>query len=302
MVRLLAVLVLAGASVNAESLLETFGSGANQFQIEFVAIGNPGNAADTTGSPNPAGSVDYVYNIGKYEISRDQINKANAVGDLEITLQDMTEFGGNGGSRPATGITWYEAARFVNYLNTSQGKQNAYRFNESGKFQLWEVEDSASGGTNRLRHKDAVYFLPSMDEWYKAAYYDPAKVGGAGYWKFPTASDHAPKAISGGKEPATAVYGQDLPFAGPADTTNAGGLSAYGTMAQGGNVWEWNECAYPGTDKSENADRAIRGGSWFYDFSGPEGVYREILEASSNWNHDPNREMYTLGFRIARKL
>ena len=36
---------------------DTFGSGVNTFGIEFVTIGNPGNTADTTGSPNPAGSV-----------------------------------------------------------------------------------------------------------------------------------------------------------------------------------------------------------------------------------------------------
>ena len=37
----------------------SFGSGSNQFQMEFVTIGNPGNAADTTGAPNPAGAVGY---------------------------------------------------------------------------------------------------------------------------------------------------------------------------------------------------------------------------------------------------
>ena len=43
---------------------DTFGSGANTFDIEFVSIGNPGNAADTTGNPNPAGSVPYAYRMG----------------------------------------------------------------------------------------------------------------------------------------------------------------------------------------------------------------------------------------------
>ena len=38
----------------------TFGSGANQFTMEFVTIGNPGNAPDTTGNPTPAGSVGYT--------------------------------------------------------------------------------------------------------------------------------------------------------------------------------------------------------------------------------------------------
>ena len=46
-------------SAEAPPFSETFGSGSNQFSIDFVRIGNPGNAADTTGSPNPAGSVAY---------------------------------------------------------------------------------------------------------------------------------------------------------------------------------------------------------------------------------------------------
>lgn len=49
----------------AEAAVVSFGSGANSFQMEFVTIGNPGNAADTTGLPNPAGAVGYTYGIGK---------------------------------------------------------------------------------------------------------------------------------------------------------------------------------------------------------------------------------------------
>ena len=116
----------------AQGLLQTFGSGANQFQIEFVTIGNPGNAADTTGAPNPSGAVSYTYNIGKYEVSRDMITKANAAGGLGISLQDMSSYGGNGVHRPAAGISWNEAARFVNWLNTSQGFQAAHNFTTSG--------------------------------------------------------------------------------------------------------------------------------------------------------------------------
>ena len=113
-------------SAEAPPISETFGSGSNQFSIDFVRIGNPGNAADTTGSPNPAGSVAYNYNIGKYEISRDMINKANSTGSLGITLADMTSYAGNGLNKPATGISWYEAAKFVNWLNTSKGFVPAY--------------------------------------------------------------------------------------------------------------------------------------------------------------------------------
>ena len=47
---LTAVVVLAATPTKAD----TFGSGANMFEIEFVTIGNPGNADDTTGDPNSA--------------------------------------------------------------------------------------------------------------------------------------------------------------------------------------------------------------------------------------------------------
>ena len=51
----------------------TFGSGGNTFNMEFVTIGNPGNASDSG-----AGSVSYTYGIGKFEVSEDMINKYNA--------------------------------------------------------------------------------------------------------------------------------------------------------------------------------------------------------------------------------
>jgi formylglycine-generating enzyme len=105
---------------------QTFGTGVNSFSMDFVEIGNPGNAADTTGSPNPVGSVAYTYNIGKYEVSRDMITKANAASSLGITMYDLTSYGGNLVNRPATGISWKEAAKYVNWLNTSTGNTPAY--------------------------------------------------------------------------------------------------------------------------------------------------------------------------------
>ena len=284
MFRSIFFLIFAAASVYAESLLQTFGSGENQFQIEFVRIGNPGNAADDTGF----GSVSYTYNLGKYEISRDQINKANEAGELGITFSDMSSFGGNRGLLPASGISWYEAAKFVNYLNTSQGKQAAYNFDGSGNFQLWGVGQYS--GNNQYRHKDAYYFLPNVDEWYKGAYYDPNKAGGAGYWDHPTGSDSEPNPVSGGTTAGTAVHLQPIE-AGPADITNAGGLSPYGTMAQGGNVWEWNESAFDLINDTTMEIREKRGSDW--DFYGLD------TGAFIRGQGPPTNEDVWDGFRVA---
>jgi formylglycine-generating enzyme required for sulfatase activity len=261
----------------------TFGSGANQFSIDFVTIGNPGNVADTTGFPNPAGSVSYIYNIGKYEVSRGMIEKANAAGGLGITLQDMTSYGGNGIDRPATGITWNEAARFVNWLNRIKGYQEAYNFTGNGandNISLWGAGQYS--GINKFRHKDAIFVLPSMDEWYKAAYGSPDGT----WYNYATGSNSAPSAVASGT--SGAVYnGQS----GPADITDAGGLSPYGTMAQNGNVGEWNESAFDGSNNSPSENRELRGGSWL-DFS-------DELDASISNVSVPTYEIFYYGFRVA---
>jgi formylglycine-generating enzyme required for sulfatase activity len=123
---------------------------------------------------------------------------------------------------------------------------------------LWSSGDAWQlGGENLYRHKDAFYFLPSENEWYKAAYYNP---GGSNYFLYPTGSDTAPAAVASGTNAGTAVYDGVASF--PAIVDSAGGLSPYGTMGQGGNVWEWNESAFDGSNSLSSENRAIRGGSW----------------------------------------
>src|SRR6478736_8345825 len=112
---LLAALLCISSADSAIGATVPFGSGANTFNIDFVAIGNPGNPADATGNPNPVGSVAREFMIDKYEISEDMINKANTLGGLLLTKDSR------GTDKPATSITWNEAARFVNWLNTSSG-------------------------------------------------------------------------------------------------------------------------------------------------------------------------------------
>jgi len=280
---------------------DTFGSGANTFDIEFVGIGNPGNAADTTGDPNAAGAVPYVYNMGKFEVSRDMIEKANSLGGLAVTLFDMSGQGGNGVNRPATGVTWNEAARFVNWLNTSEGFSPAYKFalqpgeggySANANIELWTGSDAGFDPSNAFRNSLAQYFLPSVDEWYKAAYYDP----NAGvYYNYPTGSDTAPTAVASGTAADTAVYDQSLEQ-GPADITVAGGLSPYGTMGQGGNLHEWEETEFDLMNDSSSSARGYRGGDWLNDF-----IFSGDLLSSSRISGATNDEAWisAIGIRVA---
>ena len=92
---ILPLLILSSQIASAQ--LVTFGTDTNQFSMEFVTIGNPGNAADTTtdpssGAPINRGAVAYTYQIGKYEVSRDMITKASAAGGLGLTMENMNSY------------------------------------------------------------------------------------------------------------------------------------------------------------------------------------------------------------------
>ena len=279
-----AVLFAAFTLIANPAQADTFGSVGNEFTIDFVNVGNAGNAADDTGY----GEVSYDYRVSTYEISQDAIDKATASGLSNVTAGAWT------GNQPAAQISWYEAAAFVNWMNITSGYQAAYNlsfnnFDNTWNMTLWSSADAWTlGGTNLYRHKDALYFLPSENEWYKAAYYNPV---GSNYFLYPTASSSVPTAVTNGTSAGSAVY--DHPIAqGPAVVDSAGGLSPYGTMGQGGNVWEWNESAFDGTNSSSSEDRAIRGGVWLSS--------EFFLRSSIRDDYAPtNEDNFSVGFRVA---
>ncbi len=272
--------VALAVSFAASTYADTFGSGLNTFAIDFVTIGNPGNADDTTGDPNPAGSVANTYRIGQFEISEDMIDKANAQSSLSITHLNR------GANKPVTSISWFEAAQFVNWLNIDGGSTPAYKFN-GNIFELWTPGDAGYNPNNLYRNSNAKYFLPSADEWYKAAYYDPiADV----YYDYPTGSDTPPTAVASGTAAGTAVVSQPF-FADPADITQAGGLSPYGTMGQGGNVWEWEETDFDLVNDSSSFARDVRGGVWKLN----SGVLLSLVRLNLN----PTVAGDNIGFRVA---
>jgi formylglycine-generating enzyme required for sulfatase activity len=277
---LLATAILAGISLTAHA--DTFGTGANQFTLDFTTIGNAGNAADTTGY----GSVGYSYRIGTYEISQNQLNSAVASGLAHVTA------GGWGGDKPAANMSWYESAAFVNWLNTSKGFTPAYNLTWSGStwsMALWTVGNASYDANNQYRSSLAKYFLPSENEFYKAAF---GKSVGRGYYLYPTASDTAPTAVTSGTASGTAVYNQAW-GQGPASIYQAGGRSSYGTMGQGGNMQEWQESSSDGTNDNVGDQRMVRGGYWY-------GGSSDALDSSTRSSFGPSTDNYVnIGFRVA---
>ena len=293
-VSLLGVIIVGSidAFFNVAAHGDTFGSGANVFDIDFVVIGNAGNAADpTTGY----GAVPYEYRMGKYEISKDQITKAIASGAISI---------GTGGpwsaNQPAGGMTWFQIAAYVNWLNTSTGHSKAYNVNAgSTGMTLWTPGDAGYDASNLFRNRNAFYFLPSDNEFYKAAYFDPNKPGGAGYWLYATGSDTAPTPVTGATAtgaPGTAVYG--VPISGsaqPAAVNLAGGPSPYGTVGQSGNSWDYLETASDGINDNPSEFRVERGGTVVVNFGGQESD----LRSSTRGSGFPISAISEVGFRVA---
>ncbi len=281
-------IVLAPSYIQADD----FGSGADVFTIDFVPVANPYNADDSV-SPDGAhyfGGVEYTYRIAVTEVPQDWVDKASNLGLTGVWSGPWT------GNQPATQVTWYEAAAFVNWLNTSKGHQPAYDLTFDPNSQTWSMSawDSGqawqSGGENIFRHKDAVYFLPNEDEWYKAAYHQNDGATGH-YWIYATGSDADPLPVSSGTTPGTAVFAGAASV--PADVDNCGGLSPCGTRGQNGNVWEWIESDYRPPNDDPTNTRTVRSAMWSSDVGSLRSIYRHDWNPTLGYRND-------LGFRVAR--
>jgi len=270
-------------------LADTFGIGANQFTIDFVNI---------SGATNPAsgyGIVNNDYRMGTYEITNDQWDK------FKTAYGWVSGYPGNaynesstytGTNVPTNCVSWYEAAQFVNWLNTSTGHEVAYKFtgtqNTNGyTLATWSAAE-ADGGTNLYRHKDAMYYLPTEDEWVKA-----------GYWNGTMLQTYATKAgdtlfqgngTNGGWNYCDPVNGPYVPE-GPWNV-GSGSQELNGTYDMMGNVWEWMESPYTSGDYGIDSLRGLRG-DCFYS--------ADDYHLSSSWRYTapPYDEYGYYGFRVA---
>lgn len=265
---------------------------ASAVNMEMVTVGNPGNPADPRygGTPPymPAsfGAVGYTYQMGKHEVTQAQYTEfLNAVARVDTYhLYSPFFMWDNGGpsnyrtcaigrsgsgtqadpyvysvapewaDRPMTWVNWAHAARFANWLTNGQPTgAEGLSTTEDGSYYLNGMTDER--GLDAVRRKpNARYVVPTEDEWYKAAYYDPAKPGGAGYWDYATKSDNTPgRDMTEATNPGNNANGwssllEAYPIDPPYYTTVVGQFylshSAYGTFDQAGNVAEWNDTSW----------------------------------------------------------
>lgn len=236
--------------------------------FSWVEVGDVGNLDD---SNKGRGSVSYRYSIGKYEVTKRQYAEflnAKAKADAYGLFNGNMATNGNGGivrtgasgsykymvpagqeNFPVVFVSAADAKRFCNWVHNGMGSGDT----EKGAYDL-------SFGTGIGHFVDALVWLPTQDEWHKAALYDPRRFGGAGgYYLYPTQSD----AIPGSRRPSNlpnsanfyaydglidgvndgfAAVGRNYFYTLEPLITPVGGYSGsasyYGTFDQGGNVAE----------------------------------------------------------------
>jgi sulfatase modifying factor 1 len=307
-------------SVGVAALLCVLAVPAHAVTIDWVTVGNPGNAADaTTGN----GAVNYEYRIAKHEVTIQQytdfLTAVAATDPYSLYTEDMstnlniagiTRSGSSGsytysvispsgttpagasspGNRPITFVSWFDAARFANWMNNGQGSGST----ETGAYTLVGGQTS---GTAPAKNPGAQFYIPTQNEWYKAAFYSPVKggVGSPGYYTYATQSDTAPGNVVGsganqanydnGVYSVTPSYSSSQNF-----LTDVGAFtnsaSYYGTFDQSGNVREWNDLA-----GAAGSSRGAWGGAW--------GDSAFVLSSSGGGDTTASIEYFFGGFRLA---
>lgn len=258
-------------------------AGAATVDIGWSNVTNAGNAADTNGY----GSVGYNYRMSTYEVTNSQYAAfLNAVASSDPTglfntnmesqsLGGITRSGTSGsytyavksgmGDRPVNYVGFFDAARMANWLTNGQGSGST----ETGVYTFSAATNSGViTSVNRDPGNLGQVFLPTEDEWYKAAYYN-ASAGT--YSNYATGSDLLPTAsvvnadgsvANAGQGTATFNQGTNGPLS---NVGAAGSATFYGLYDMNGNVQEWTDAFFnPLFNLGDNptAARVVLGGTF----------------------------------------
>jgi formylglycine-generating enzyme required for sulfatase activity len=148
-------------------------------------------------------------------------------------------------------------------------------------------------------HPDAKFWIPTLDEWMKAARFDPDRngEGQGGWWSYPYMSDDLPipglpeegGTTNGGYQAPDAFAEWDIPLGAYADS-----MTAYGLWDTSGGAAEWIEDYFD----FDGRDRRSR----FYGGSSAGGTYIAADHTSVLMAVAPDNYGAFNGLRIASRV
>jgi formylglycine-generating enzyme required for sulfatase activity len=301
---LVAALAMTGAATATEEMIE----------IDMKPVGDINNTPDTS---TGYGRVTYEYQIGTYEVTNKQYAAfLNTVAKTDThglynenmgseLLGGITRSGVDNNyvytvksdmaSKPVNYVSFWDAARFVNWLTNGQGGAET---TEYGVYNLTTL-----GITNNSILRDftgldgLVYLLPSMDEWYKAAYYNASTGGYQTYPMTDTPKQNDTASFRTGED-SNRTNGNLMDV--NAYNAVSGASSPYGTHQQGGNLFEWADTIPVGEisgtaetgDPAHTDTRSVLGGSYNYDIGA-------LASSGQRYANVPADEYAFIGFRVA---
>ncbi|MBX9737016.1 MAG: formylglycine-generating enzyme family protein [Phycisphaerales bacterium] len=289
-----------------------------EFGHEFVTVGAPGNAGyegGQFGNNAGAGAVADPFRIARTQVTNGQwVNFANAYLPHIIARGDDPArqwgiFGSvfvgydasqgryvtsPGAENYAANMSWRMAARYCNWLCNDQR-------NDAAAFENGAYDTSTFGNgpnntfTDQITHNaGARFYIPTRDQWVKAAYFDPNRngAGQAGYWEYPHASSVAPRydfPENGGESIAglegIPLFSWYLPVGSYQNTQ-----SPWGLFDLSGSSRDWNE-----DTTSRREDRFVSG-------SGRRDLVAESTDSLYGgfpWSTRPDELSAISGLRIA---
>jgi formylglycine-generating enzyme required for sulfatase activity len=197
------------------------------------------------------------------------------------------------GDKPVNYVSWFDAARVSNWLMNGGTSSSS---TETGAYTL----NNATSGTAPAVNPGATFYVPTENQWFKAAYYKGSGTN-AGYWDYATQSDTAPTAVtsgstgigSAGSTGNFANYNSVASWNGQTGNVTTvgtnGGASAYGAFDMSGNVVEWNDLT-----GAAGSSRGFRGGLW-----NTTTAFVVNLSSSGRASNVSSLDNIGLGFRLA---
>lgn len=189
-------------------------SASDQLNMKFVGVIDPQNSEDTTTTYiksnvnnneqfnsiviNNLGVVDQMYRIGKYEVTNQQYcrflnavakNNDRGLYDSRMSTEDV------GGitriydeeylysvkpsmtNKPAVFVSYLSAIRFINWLhNGASITLNEQDIDYALDLGAYTIIPIGADSYNVVKASYRKYWLPDLNEWHKAAYFEPVDV------------------------------------------------------------------------------------------------------------------------------